>query len=474
MNNVGAKAKHLQRMICVLVTAAAAYLIGCQGLGVSPPGAGDPIGTATATNPQGIKAVNHIIIELQENRSFDTYFGMLGTYRAENGYGSADDIDGLPAGATNPADDGTIVPAFHFRTACIENLTPDWLESHGDYNLDQPGSTMFFGNGFVHNAQGMATSNNFTDVKGLRAMGYYDGDDLPYYYFMASNFATSDRWFSPMLGNSNPNHMYIVAATTHGHAHDPGSFDSNQVKTIFQLLDNANVTWKIYYQELDSSGKPETALARFEPYFSQHQANVVPVSEYLNDVQNGTLPQVAYIEDPIGFDEHPGGNQSGSTTTGNNVQQGAQLMQTYINELMGSSSWKDSVFIMTYDEGGGTYDHVSPQPAVSPDGIPPQDLEPKDVQYIVPSADFTRTGFRVPLLVISPFAKKSYVSHTVADYTAILKFVETRFGLPSLTKRDKAQMNMMEFFNFDSPPWVNPPTPPLQPLNLPCDVTLLP
>ncbi|MGZ4835893.1 MAG: alkaline phosphatase family protein, partial [Terriglobales bacterium] len=126
------------------------------------------------------------------------------------------------------------------------------------------------------------------------------------------------------------------------------------------------------------------------------------------------------------------------------------------------------------DEGGGYYDHVSPQPAVHPDGLAPTDLTPDEKQFIQPPGDFNRTGYRVPLIVVSPFTKKGYVSHNVADFTAILKFIETRFNLPSLTKRDAAQIDMQEFFTFDTPPTPTPPTPPLQSLNMRCDYTALP
>ncbi len=141
---------------------------------------------------------------------------------------------------------------------------------------------------------------------------------------------------------------------------------------------------------------------------------------------------------------------------------------------MNSQYWKDGVFILTYDEGGGYFDHVAPQTAVHPDGIPPSDLTPEEQKDIVPPGDFNRTGYRVPLLVVSPFTKKGMVSHTVADFTAILKFIETRFNLPNLTERDKAQMDMQEFFSFDTPPTPTPPTPPLQSLNMRCDYTRLP
>ena len=169
----------------------------------------------------------------------------------------------------------------------------------------------------------------------------------------------------------------------------------------------------------------------------------------MTDVQNGTLPAFSFIEAGYfsGRDEHPG--------SGENIQAGQQYVASLINALMTSSSWKDSVFILSFDEGGAAYDHVVPMNAVRPDGIPPRDLTAGD-----PPGDFTRTGFRVPLIVVSPFTRKGFVSHTAADYTAVLKFVETRWGLSPLSKRDAAQMDMTEFFDFANPPWLTPPTPP--------------
>jgi phospholipase C len=165
------------------------------------------------------------------------------------------------------------------------------------------------------------------------------------------------------------------------------------------------------------------------------------------------------------------------------VQVGShQYVSTLINALMRSSSWHDSVFIITFDEFGGFYDHVPPQPAVSPDGIKPLDLLPgpppngPDICVLStgPTCDFVYTGYRVPLIVISPFAKKNYVSHTVTDTTAWLKLVETRFNLPNLTKRDEAQMDMTEFFDFVNVPWQTPPTPPPQPTRGSCYLDHLP
>lgn len=554
-----------------------ALAVGCGGTAVSPPSAtGNGNSGGTPTPAPSIKSINHIVFMLQENRSFDSYFGQLGPYRAANGFGAASDIDGLLAGgATNLMADGTPITSYHLMTSCMENMDPDWLESFGDYNYGQPGSSVFKGDGFVHNAQGRARgegkvtevvadngsvtvtvnrsqnfylygSNNASidmfsslpvavasvsvigdqtpivpgavtgggtitasasavaagtqvtltwsvpgaaktlvsyiyDAMGRRAMGYYDGADLPYYYFMASNFATSDRWFSPVPSNSAPNRVFTLAATTHGHAHDPGILDSSQVKNIFQLLDENGISWKVYYTVPTSigadgdavPGQPHSAIFHFQPFASSHASKIVPVDQFFTDLKNGTLPQVSFIDELPGKDEHPGATLSATIHSGNSVQAGAEYAATFINAFMQSSAYADGVFVLSFDEAGGAYDHVQPMTTVSPDGLPPSDLTAAEQTYIVPQGDFTRTGYRVPFLLVSPFAKKHYVSHTAADHTAILKFIETRFGLSNLTARDKAQMDMTEFFDFAGKPWATPPSPPAQPTSMPCDYTNL-
>ena len=119
---------------------------------------------------------------------------------------------------------------------------------------------------------------------------------------------------------------------------------------------------------------------------------------------------------------------------------------------------------------------MAAQPAVSPDGIKPVDLQSGDICTVTsgPNCDFTYTGYRLPLIVVSPYARKHYVNHNVADLTAILKLIETRFNLPALTKRDAAQINMTQFFNFNFPPWMKPPTPPAQSTSGPCYLNQLP
>jgi phospholipase C len=465
-------------------------LSSCRGLVASPP-------------DSNLQSINHIIFMAQENRGFDHYFGAMRNYWAANGFPDQA-FDGLPqfnpaAGIapllgpapSNPGCDPAFPPpsdcitdanspavaSFPMVSMCVENPSPSWNEDHVDWNLSSPLSATSTLNGFVWTAGHDARANQppFTDVNGIRAMAYYDATDLPYYYFLASNFATSDRWFSPVMSRTQPNRMYMVAATSAGHVY-PLTQGPLSNATIFDLLQSAGISWKVYVTDLLYDMPPinDSTLTFFETA-SKYPQNMVSVSQYFSDVQNGTLPSVAFIDPGFdsGRDEHPGLNDS---DPGGNVQVGAQYVSTLINALMQSPSWQDSTFILTYDEFGGFYDHVPPQPTVSPDGIKPIDLQPGDIctSGTGPTCDFVYTGYRVPLMVISPFAKKNYVSHTVADYTAWLKLVETRFNLPSLTKRDAAQIDMTEFFDFVNVPWSVPPTLPSQPTTGACYMNHLP
>ncbi|HET7208189.1 MAG TPA: alkaline phosphatase family protein [Terriglobales bacterium] len=441
--------------------------------------------SVTATFGGSLQSIKHIIFMLQENRSFDQYLGHLPQYfQANPQYPMpAGGIDGEPANASNPGLNGAAsVSAYRLDTACVQNQSPFWNESHRDFNLVDPTSSTATLDGFVTESANDALANGYVDVQGARSMGYYDWNELPYYYFMAANFATSDRWFSPVMDRTQPNRMYLLAATSAGHAYPlpPGTPPLN-VPTIFDLLQQHGISWKIYVADLDRFSPPtqDSNLNMFVASLKYPQ-NFVPSGQFFTDVANNTLPAVAMIEPGFlaGLDEHP---NVVANAVGGGVQRGSNFVSTLINALMGtpgspSPSWKDSVFILTWDENGGFYDHVPPYQTVPPDTVPPSDLQPTDICYHNPApiCGFNFTGFRVPSIVVSPFTRKGYVSHTKADYTAILKLIETRFGLPSLTRRDAAQMDMTEFFDFADAPWLTPPSPPAQPANGACYLDHLP
>ena len=474
--------------------------------------------TATFNINQTVKVLNHILFMAQENRGLDHYFGYLRAYWKANGFVDRS-FDGLPQfnptsglaplygpPPTNPGCDPAFQPpddcvedsaspqveSYQLLTECVENPSPSWNESHDDWNLKNPFSATPTLDGYLWTGAHDARNNNppFYDTDGIRTMGYYTDADLNYYYYMASQFSTSDRWFSPAMTRTSPNREYLLAATSQGDAYPVGTDSADQslltATTIFQELQTAGITWKIYvdtdYTSCSTDPTPQCLLTlsyiqNFEwgqTIPTNYPNNLATMTDYFSDVQNGTLPQVALIESagPAGLDEHPSTSDEYPT----NIQLGANYVSSIINALMTSSSWKDSAFVLTYDEFGGLFDHVAPQPAVSPDGIAPKDLLPGDIctSTTGPDCNFTYTGFRVPLIVISPYAQKHHVSHTVMDYTAILKLIENRFGVKPLTKRDAAQPNMNEFFSFNFPPWLTPPTPPAQSTSGPCYLNKLP
>jgi phospholipase C len=483
--------------------------------------------TATFGPANVYGALNHIILFAQENRSLDHYFGAMLGYWSANGYGTnGQTFNGLPqfnpggTSPTNPGCDPTVtdectpnpsnlVTSFHFASVCQEEQSPFWNEAHNDWDYtdqaDQPAENPPPLNGFVYTAAYDAQSNLLMDVNGVRAMGYFDWTDLNYYYFMASNFGTSDTWFAPLMDRTQLNRMYVLAATSAGHAYPLAVPESPLTsKTIFEALQNAGITWKIYVNseatinlntgaecnnDISDANAECLIQSSYINMFTYEQTilnsagqnpdllqNIVPVTQFAVDAANGTLPQFALIEpaSAASLDEHP---NNLDTSTPADVQAGANYAAGLINDLMASPSWTDSAMIFTYDEGGGFYDHVPPQPATPPgDYLSPFDLVPGDIcdkagdVLGLGTCNFAWTGYRVPLIVISPYSVKNFVSHNIRDTTAVLKMVETRFGLPPLTARDGSQMDMTEFFDFVNKPWASPPTPPTQVQDGQCSV----
>jgi phospholipase C len=374
--------------------------------------------------PGAPSQINHVIFMLQENHTFDNYFGMLNPYRAANGWTKGDDgntytVDGIDDKLSKSAEDdeGTFIKLFKLKSTCIDDDSSDWLASYGDVNrYDFLNTRPIQMNGFVHTAEGFAKNcastgacdGSFTDLHGTRAMGYYDQGFLNYYYYMASQFAVSNRWFSPVASKSVPNRIAtFTGGTTQGLVLDPGGNDKLPqlaIPTIFNELDKADVSWKIYYTDtqgycLDdddcgTSGNdryPATAFSNLTYSFNYIRGNaskkasgctaplqassvvgdstdsfcinpnkIAPLTQYFSDLTNGTLPSFAFIE--TGYarnDEHPG--------SGNSVLLGQAQVAKVVNAFMGSPEWNDSVFFFSYDEGGGPYDHVPPVPGHSND-----------------------------------------------------------------------------------------------------------
>jgi phospholipase C len=464
-----------------VATVNSAGLVSAAGVGSANITAtsGSISGASAVTVTTGLEKLSHIIFLVQENRSFDNYFGVLGAYRANEVQGAlATDVDG--AGNLNPqpalpnaASPPQLISPFHFQTVCHENLPADWFSSHDNANS---GLQDFL----INAAKDHPTS---FDPYGERPIGFYNQQDLPYYYELATQFATSDRMFSPLLGPTEMNRMYLFAATSFGWFEPPIPFPlPNTPPTIFERLDQAGISWRNYYHDSGhiflqwwpNVWNNPTDQAKVVPIYTKNPDGTVadPIGALKADMQNeSTLPQVIFIERGGCTSNGSGGcTETGVTGTdehpGESIQPGAADTANIINTLMQSPSWASSVFILVYDEGGGMYDHVQPISAVKPDNIPPT-----YPQNLTAGAQFDQTGFRIPNIVVSPWVRPHFVSHVNRDTTSILKLIEDRFGLQPLTARDAAADDMLEFFDFTSPHLLTPPTLPAQPTNGVCDYT---
>ena len=388
-----------------------------------PFGPGDlPVTTLPPGTPHGAEIpINHIVVLMQENRSYDHYLGQLRKQGVER----------QPKDASNPdPTGGAPIRAFHEKGYCaVADPSHSWNGTHRSWN-----------DGAM---DGFTTANvDPADPTGRRSMGYYQNGDLNYYYRLYKLFATGDRYFCSMLGPTFPNRFFLVAGTSFGHIRNdiPSTLTEFSQPTIFNQLDDAGVSWKIYFAQI-------TENFVFAYVRNQPEGKVVPIAEYFADAAAGTLPQVSFVEPVyiagvnVQSDEHPPAN----------VQVGQDFAAGVINALLASPQWSDSALFFTYDEHGGFYDHVPPPPACVPDGIAPV-LQPSDVVAV-----FDRYGIRVPMVVVSPYARKKFVSHTVYDHTSILRFIQTRFDVPALTARDANADPMLELFDFAAPPFTRPP-----------------
>jgi phospholipase C len=371
--------------------------------------------TVSVISSTSAALIKHVVFMLQENHSFDNYFGMLNPYRHGKGWDVGDNgktytVDGIDdklGKISNQDDEGDSYELYKLRTTCIDDASSAWLESYGDVNRWDFSTTRAIKmDGFVHIAEGFAKScessgtcsGKFTDTSGERAMGYYDDSFLNYYYYMASQFAVSDRWFSPVSSKSVPNRIATFSGgTTQGLVFDPGGNDhlpQLSINNIFQELQGAGVSWKIYYtvtqgscQADDPCGtgnanlpdttfltftyswnfvysnpshatctgttKPSSVVGDTSNSFCVDPNHIAPLTQYYTDVKNNTLPAFAFIESGSGLnDEHPGSGQS--------VLTGQAAVAKIVNALMASPSWSSSAFFFSYDEGGGPYDHVPP------------------------------------------------------------------------------------------------------------------
>jgi phospholipase C len=368
--------------------------------------------------------IDTIVIMMMENRSFDHMLQNLPAF-------GQPDAEVAPPGVSNPDDDAakTPVPQFHNPSYCFEDTEHGWTAVHTEWDNGLM-------DGFVH-------ANNLSSPgsDGKRAMGYYTEADIPFFYSLASTFALADHNFSSVIGPTFPNREYLYAATSFGHIGND-VFADDEMPTIFQELVAAKVDWRIYYTDLPGS-------FIFLATLSKYLDNTYKINNFFMDAQAGTLGQVNFVDPKLGLggasrnDYHPPGD----------VQMGDKLVSDVVQALMASPQWKHTALIITFDEHGGLYDHVAPPKACPPDNIAPMTTANDNAP-----GGFDNYSVRVPLIVVSPYAKPHFVSHAVYDHTSITRFVETRFKLAALTGRDANADPLTDLFDFKKAAFATPPS----------------
>jgi phospholipase C len=367
--------------------------------------------------------VDTVVILMMENRSFDHLLSRLPAV-------GQPDVEVAPPDASNPSSAGTAVPRFHLDTYCFDDTNHEWSGSHAAYDDGAMDGFVRVNEGFQHGPS-----------DGARTMGYYDESDLPYLYALASTFALADHGFASLLGPTYPNRAFALAGTAYGNTGD--HIYTEQRRLLINELEAAKISWHSYFTNLPA---PSLFIGTFAPYLD-HTDNV---EAFFDVAAAGKLEHVVWVDPDLrGLN---GGGRNDFHPPGN-VQVGQAFIARVVDAMVHSPQWRRSALFISFDEGGGLYDHVAPPAACPPDDIGPMTDDGKPL-----SGAYDRLGFRVPMIVVSPWARPHFVSHTVYDHTSLLRFIETRFGLPAFTARDANADPMMELFDFAHARLLAPPS----------------
>ncbi len=352
---------------------------------------------ATTLPPPARSGIEHIVVLMMENRSFDHFLGWL------------PGADGKQAGLRYRDNGGKLRSTHHLTTyqGC----------DYDDPDHSVEGGVRQFNRG---RCDGWLRTPGLTDTFPI---GYYRAPDLPFTANAARTFTTCDRYFSALLGPTYPNRFYMHAAQTD---RATNTMTISQLPTIWDRCAAAGVSHAYYFSDV-----PITAL-----WGVKHLPITKPFARFLMDCRRGTLPHVSFV-DPRFLDEE--GGTSGDDHPHGDIRAGERFLADVYEAITASPAWKNTVFVINFDEWGGFYDHVAP--GIAPDDNPAN----------------TRRGFRVPALVISPYARRHHVAHQTYDHTSILKMIEWRWGLRPLTKRDAAARNLAEVLDFRSKPNLHAP-----------------
>ena len=262
-------------------------------------------------------------------------------------------------------------------------------------------------------------------------MGYYNERELPFYWNLASQYVLADQFFAPTMQSGLANQQYLYAGYSTEYQKNssfPGLININ--KTIFDEIQSNRIPWKVYVEDYDPAVNYTNNEAKRNRYINLLTAiprfvdnktlnsHIVDLSEYFSDLAKNNFPAVSYIV-----------SQKSDETAPRDISDGQDFASSLVLALMKSKYWRDSLFIITYRESGGWYDHVAP-----------------------PQVNGTLYGFRIPTLIISPYSKQGYVDSTVYDVTSILKFIEYNFGLKPLSTRDAGANNILNALDFEQQP----------------------
>jgi phospholipase C len=388
-----------------------------------------PAETQGKSHPNGGDIpIDHIIVMMMENRSFDHYFQKL----PEHGWS---DVEVAPPTFMNLDNSGQ--PVFPRRDSglCFVDPAHGWDAVHFQIN----GGKMdgFFSTNDQDHSTPVMGSASLDMISGSRGLLYYEADDLPVAYWLADKFAIADHYFSSVPGPTWPNRMYLYGATSQGTIDN--SFVMNNDNTIFDELEQRKITWTIYYHRTPGFG---VFVDRFLYYYSGDGSltgdHVKKIDDFYVDAAAGKLPEVVFVDPDIGHegvganDEHPPAM----------MQIGQALIGKVVDAVIQSPTWKSTAMFITYDEHGGLYDHVVPPSACVPDDFPVM------FHGDTVKANFDQLGVRVPMLLVSPYAKQHYVGHQLYDHTSITRFIEARFVMPALTRRDANAEAPWDMFDF--------------------------
>jgi len=417
------------------------------------PGIPTPPGTPTCAK---ITDIDHIVILIQENRSFDHYFG---SYRGARGFSDHSAAFNQPYPANTSSSPAGVLLPFHLDTtqtnaACTHDITHDWIPQHQSWD-----------NGAMDGFVTSRLSINPNDA--VLSMGYYTRADLPYYYAVADAFTLCDNYCCSVIGPTDPNRLYTMAASIDPDGKNGGPllqtlvnnratmFGKLTYTTMPEQLQASGISWKIYSSpDANAFGALETDNVL--PYFKNFQDPSTTLyknafgpqfpTDFVADALSGNLPQVSWITGSVFTSDHP----PSPSLFGENT------LSAIIAALTANPvAWAKTVLFVTYDENGGFFDHVPP--VTAPPGTAGEYITASPVPD--PSVEGSITGpiglgFRVPMLIVSPFSRGGFISSDLFDHTSVLRFLETRFGaeVPNLSAWRRATVgDMTSAFNFTKP-----------------------